>query len=125
MYLYDSKGQVLTTDKIDINNVNSIMFTPAGESYLGITSGNRLQKLSSKAGLCIALKPAESLTAGLIVFVSISREMKDTVGGTTLLYTTHGSSQWGRMVEKNSSATPKHVWISAVKITSELGKRIS
>jgi len=45
--------------------------------------------------------------------------MKDTVGGATLLYTTHGSSQWGRMVEKNSSVAPKHVWISVVKITSE------
>ncbi len=32
MYFYDSKGQVLTVDKIDINNVNSIMFTTAGES---------------------------------------------------------------------------------------------
>jgi len=119
LYFYDSKGHVLTADQIDINNVNSIMFTPAGESYLGITSGNRLSKLSSRAGLCIAFKPAESQTAALIVFVSISKEMKDTVGGDTLLYTTHGSSQWGRMVEKSSSVAPKHVWISVVKITSE------
>ncbi len=119
LYFYDSKGHVRTADEININNVNSIMFTPAGESYLGITSGNRQQKLSSKAGLCIVFKPAEPLTAALVVFVSISKEMRDTVGGTTLLYTTHGSSQWGRMVMKSNSAAPKHVWLSVVKITSE------
>ncbi|KAL0027563.1 hypothetical protein WJX77_011071 [Trebouxia sp. C0004] len=65
LYFYDSKGDVLTDDKIDINNVNSIMFTPAGESYPAATG-----KMSSKAGLCIAFKPAESLTAALIVSVS-------------------------------------------------------
>ena len=40
LYFFDSKGHMLTADQIDINNV--------GESSLGITSGNRLQKLSSR-----------------------------------------------------------------------------
>jgi len=87
---------VLTANEIDINNENSIMFTPAGELYLGITSGNKQQKLSSKAGRCIAVKPAELLTAGLVAFVSVVKEMMDIMGGVTLLYTTDGSFQWGR-----------------------------
>ena len=66
---------MLTANEIDINNENSIMFTPAGELYLGITSGNKQQKLSSKAGRCIAVKPAELLTAGLVAFVSVVKEM--------------------------------------------------
>ena len=118
LHFFNNLGEVVQASMIDVSNINTILFTPGGETYLGMTSANKLSKLSSKAGLCITAKPAEPLTSALVVFVSNSRDLKDTVGGTTLVYTTHGSSQWGRTVLKDKLLTSKESWISVLKITA-------
>lgn len=95
LYFWTDDSKVVAAGSIDAVNIATITFVPAGHSLACMPKGFVRDKAGSLGGLSPMWKPADQLTATLLLGASASKKDSPMLGGKPVRYTTSNRSGVG------------------------------